>query len=133
MLHNKCHLINRMLENTKEYCDYANEAEFVKFVDKSLRNDMIFCCKRLVLTKDVVLGRIDNEREFLPVAILRSEVQSDSFYIEKRKYHRSNTPGYIHMYGILELRLKNGNVVKIHTSEGCGNDRVRQLLTGNKG
>jgi len=124
---NKNRMVKRVLENSKEYVDYGDEAEFTDFVDRSLRNDMIFRCKNLVLTKDVVLGRIDNDREFLPVAVLRREVLSDSFYVMKRIHGRGRR-AYKSIDGILELRLKNGNVIKLYTSEGFGNDRVRRML-----
>lgn len=120
--------VNWMLFYTKEYCDYEDAGEFEAFVDASLKEHMIFRTRRLVLTKDFVLGRLDKYSGFMPVVILRKDVASNSFCEEEHWNWMRKGRGIHTMDGVLELRMKNGNIIKLLVSEGTKNKILRELL-----
>lgn len=129
---NRRRYVNWMLDYTRKYYDYGEASEFETFVDASIKDNMIFRTRRLVVTKDIVLGCLDCEHKyegFVPVAVMRKDVASDSFYEEERWYRRRNME--VHTTdGILELRMKNGDTIKLFVSEGRKNKIIRELLRG---
>ena len=123
MIHKRRNRIPKMLKNTKTYYNYGNEEMFVKYVDWSLQENMLFRTKQLVLTKEIILGYGHTDTVFYPIAISREFIKE----AEYREVLWSNSKVSA-CTGVLACKLHNGKVVDFYLSRGVGNQRVCNLL-----
>lgn len=127
LIHSHSNYTKKMLENTKEYYNYGNGTNdgkrYAEHIDWSMRENMQFCCKQIVLTKEIVLGYAHTDSWFYPVAIPRDFIKE----AEYREILWSNSK-ISACTGVLACKLNNDKVIDFYLSRGMGNARVVELL-----
>lgn len=123
MIHKRRNLTKRLLQNTVGYYNYGDGKLYAEYVDWSLRENMLLCCKQYVLTKEFFLGYAHSDIGFCPVAIPREFIKE----AEVRLALSADSKVSISR-AVLACKLCNGKVIDFYLSRYQGSGLAIELL-----
>lgn len=123
VIHKRRNLIKRMLKYTIEYYNYGNGKVYSEYVDWSLKENMLLCCKQYVLTKEFFMGYAHSDIWFYPVVIPRDFIAEAE--IRGALYSDSRVTL---SKAILACKLNNGKVIDFYLSRLNGSKMAIELL-----
>lgn len=122
-LHRRRDLTKRLLQNTVGYYNYGDGTQYAAYVDWSLRENMLLCCKQYVLTNEFFLGYAHSDIGFCPVAIPREFIKE----AEVRMVLSANSKVSVSR-AVLACKLCNGKVIGFYLSRYQGSRLAVELL-----
>ena len=123
IIHKRRDLTKRLLKNTVDYYNYGDGAQYAAYVDWSLRENMLLCCKQYVLTNEFFLGYAHSDIGFCPVAIPREFIKE----AEVRMVLSANSKVSVSR-AVLACKLCNGKVIDFYLSRYQGSRLAVELL-----
>ena len=123
IIHKRRDLTKRLLKNTVDYYNYGDGTQYAAYVDWSLRENILLCCKQYVLTKEFFLGYAHSDIGFCPVAIPREFIKE----AEVRMALSADSKVSVSK-AILACKLCNGKVIDFYLSRYQGSRLAVELL-----
>ncbi|MBQ6696238.1 MAG: hypothetical protein IJN16_06000 [Lachnospiraceae bacterium] len=122
-LHKRRDLTKRLLQNTVGYYNYGDGKLYAEYVDWSIRENLLLCCKQYVLTKEFFLGYAHTDIGFCPVAIPREFVKEAEVRMALSADSKTSVSR-----AILACKLCNGKVINFYLSRFQGSYMAVELL-----
>lgn len=123
IIHKRRDLTKRLLKNTVDYYNYGDGTQYAAYIDWSLRENILLCCKQYVLTKEFFLGYAHSDIGFCPVAIPREFIKE----AEVRMALSADSKVSVSK-AILACKLCNGKVIDFYLSRYQGSRLAVELL-----
>lgn len=114
----------KMVQNTEKYMPIEHSQGYAKRVEESLKRGILYYAKEMILTSDFIIGIVETDISFHPVAIPRSEITEIIFY-QKRPVMNSCRKCDM---GILKCRLNGGHMVELLIGQDSRMIRVVKVL-----
>lgn len=114
----------RMLKNTQAFLPVQDSRTYVSDIETSLAGEIQYYSKELILTEAYIIGMLENDFKFYPVAIKRSEITNITFFCKRpvsNPYRKFNM-------GILKCGLTSHKSVELMIGQGPKMRRALSVL-----
>lgn len=113
--------IKKMLCNTEKFIPLASD--YAREVDESLLQNILCYEKELIMTDKYILGSIEHDTKFIPVAIPIEQVKEFVFF-----YRRVVNGKYSRSLGILSCRISSTNSVNFMLGIPTKTQKILKIL-----
>lgn len=113
-----------MVQNTEKYIPIEHSQGYAERVEESLKRGILYYAREMILTSDFIIGIVETDISFRPVAIPRSEITEIIFYQKRPVMNRCRKCDM----GILKCRLNGGHSVELLIGQDSRMIRVVKVL-----
>lgn len=121
---NKRSFAGKMLNNTKKLIPIEDPFEYAAAVERSLTEGVLYYEKDMILTGDFIIGLLETDLRFVPVAVPRAEIAQLAFFCRRPVMNRYRKFDM----GILDCRLYSGQSIELLIGQGSRMERVLRVL-----
>lgn len=114
----------KMVKNTSRFIPISEPCQYAGTVEKSLKNGVLYYGKELILTEDFIIGQIETDLQFKPVAVPGTEIARLAFFSRRSVMNRYRR----YDMGILDCRLHSGKSIELLIGQGPRMERVLKVL-----
>lgn len=114
----------KLLDNTQKHIPIENPFEYAAAVERSLTEGVLYYEREMILTDDFIIGLLETDIRFIPVAVPRAEIVQLAFFRRRpvmKRYQKYDI-------GILDCRLYSGQSVELLIGRGPRMERVLKVL-----
>lgn len=129
LIHQEFDYTTKMLKLTSDFYNYGNELQrdtYKQHIEWSLKNNMIFNSKSIVLTKEYLIGSANSNTRFRPVAIPRDFVKAAEVRMVYSHQRTKSSTATI-CDAILTCKLNNDKLVEFYIARNWG---VEMIIEG---